>query len=96
MSFYAVTDQGAAIDLANVGEELEADHVDDVLQRCEAISQSLRSVLGGSTVTDRVSSVDAAPMVSHEALIEACGDAARYLKRSVALGPPRHAGFSEE
>lgn len=52
-----------------------------MLQRCEAISQSLKSVLGGSVVTDRVSSLEAPPIVSHEALIEACGDAARYLKR---------------
>ncbi len=64
-----------------MGEELETDHVDDVLQRCEAISQSLKNVLGGSVVTDRVSSLEAAPMVSHDALIDACGDAARYLKR---------------
>ena len=57
------------MDLAEVGEELEGDHVDDVLQRCEAISQSLKGLLGGSNVTDRVSTLDAAPMVSHEALI---------------------------
>lgn len=69
------------MDLAEVGEELEGDHVDDVLQRCEAISQSLKGLLGGSNVTDRVSTLDAAPMVSHEALIEACGNAAKYLKR---------------
>lgn len=77
----AVADQHIPIDLEEVGEELEGDHVDDVLQRCEAISQSLKSVLGGSLATDRVSSLEAPPIVSHEALIEACGNAARYLKR---------------
>jgi hypothetical protein len=45
--------EGAAVDLAEVGEELEADHVDEVLQRCEAISANLRSALGGVAVTDR-------------------------------------------
>ncbi len=75
------TDQGGAIDLAEVGEESDTDHVDDVLQRCEAISQSLRSVLGGKSVTDRVSSLDTTPMVTQEALVAACGDAAKYLKR---------------
>ncbi len=46
-------DGGNAPDLAEMGEELEADHVDDVLQRCEAISANLRSALGGAQVTDR-------------------------------------------
>lgn len=46
-----MTDAGAAADLAETGEELEADHVDDVLQRCEAISANLRRALGGAQIT---------------------------------------------
>ncbi|BDA41342.1 probable SWI/SNF-related matrix-associated actin-dependent regulator [Coccomyxa sp. Obi] len=79
-------DQGGAVDLAEVGEESETDHVDDVLHRCEAISQNLRSVLGGKSVTDRVSSLDTTPMVTHEALVAACGDAAKYLKSYQLVG----------
>ncbi|CAL8461937.1 g1468 [Coccomyxa elongata] len=79
-------DQGEAVDLPEEGEESETDHADDVLQRCEAISQNLRSVLGGKSVTDRVSSPDTTPMVTHEALIAACGDAAKYLKSYQLVG----------
>lgn len=76
-----LTDQGGAVDLAEEGVESETDHADDVLQRCEAISQNLRSLLGGKSVTDRVSSLDTTPMVTHEALVAACGNAAKYLKK---------------
>ena len=43
-----------AADLAIAGEQLEEDAaIDDVLQRCEAISAELRTLLGEQRLTDR-------------------------------------------
>ncbi|KAK9819591.1 hypothetical protein WJX72_000080 [[Myrmecia] bisecta] len=74
-------------DLEEVGEELQADHLDDVLQKCAGISDKLRSVLGG-TQGDRYAAVDESPatMVTHEQLVRACGDAARYFKSYQLIG----------
>lgn len=41
------------MDLAEAGEQLEGPAIDDVLQRCEAISAKLRSLLGEARVGDR-------------------------------------------
>ena len=41
------------MDLAETGEQLEGAAIDEVLQRCEAISANLRSLLGEARVTDR-------------------------------------------
>ena len=42
-----------AVDLAEVGEELQEGALDDVLERCEAISADLRALLGEQRLTDR-------------------------------------------
>ena len=44
--------QGAA-DLAEVGEVVQEDALDDVLHRCEAIATDLRALLGEQRMADR-------------------------------------------
>ena len=50
--FYMAGHKGAA-DLAEVGEQLQEDALDEVLLRCEAISTNLRALLGEQRMADR-------------------------------------------
>ncbi|CAK0783636.1 hypothetical protein CVIRNUC_006835 [Coccomyxa viridis] len=74
-----------AVDLAEEPEDAAEDGADHVLDRCEAIAGSLRQLLGQHQAAQGASSAEAV-MVTHEALISACGEAVRCFKGYQLVG----------
>jgi hypothetical protein len=67
------------------------DHADEVMRRCEEVTQMLRKTLGKHTEGDRFGATNAGGEVEYHQveqpqMIEACGDTARYLKPYQLVG----------
>ncbi|PSC69740.1 CHROMATIN REMODELING 19 [Micractinium conductrix] len=85
--------RNAALDHTFVAEDTTAkDHADEVMKRCEEVTQMLRKTLGKHTDGDRFGATNAHEgekeyeQVEQPQMIEACGDTARYLKPYQLIG----------